>query len=152
VGYPSPDGEPLFWLETMNNIGIMKHSACKEGAWKFLEFYQKHRDEQQSFIYELPGDRALREQLFQEELAQTSETIGAGEEGARLYRGRYSTERETQIFNELLSKARKLPDCNDDIWEIFCQELPACLSGEKNMEDVTVILQSRIGLYLKENR
>lgn len=152
VGYPSPDGEPLFWLETMNNIGIMKHSAHKEGAWKFLEFYQKHRDEQQSFIYELPGDRALREQLFQEELAQTSETIGAGEEGARLYRGRYSTERETQIFNELLSKARKLPDCNDDIWEIFCQELPACLSGEKNVEDVTGILQSRIGLYLKENR
>lgn len=151
VGYPSPDGKPLVWLETMDNIGILKNSSRKEGAWRFLEFYQKHRDEQGFFLYELPGDKALREQLFQEELSETSESIGVEDDHTRSYRGRYSTEREIEIFNDLLSKARKLPDCNDEIWDIFCQELPACLSGEKSVEDVTGILQSRIGLYLKEN-
>lgn len=152
VGYPSPDGKPLVWLETMDNIGILKNSTHKEGAWRFLEFYQKHRDEQGAFLYELPGDKSLREQLFQEELSETSETIGSNDGDNKSYRGRYSTKREIEIFNDLLSKARKLPDCNDEIWDIFCQELPACLSGEKSVADVTGILQSRVGLYLKENQ
>lgn len=152
VGYPSPDGKPMVWLETTDNIGILKNSTHKEGAWKFLEFYQKHRDEQSLFLYELPGDKTLRDQLFQEELSETSELSGVNDGGNRSYRGRYSTKQEIEIFNDLLSKARKLPDCNDEIWDIFCQELPACLSGEKSVEEVTGILQNRISLYLKENQ
>ena len=142
----------MVWLETTDNIGILKNSTHKEGAWKFLEFYQKHRDEQSLFLYELPGDKALRDQLFQEELSETSELSGVNDGGNRSYRGRYSTKQEIEIFNDLLSKARKLPDCNDEIWDIFCQELPACLSGEKSVEEVTGILQNRISLYLKENQ
>lgn len=151
VGYPSPDGKPVVWLETMDNVGILKNASHKEGAWKFLEFYQKHRDSQEVFLYELPGDKSLREQLFQEELVEKSESVGAADGNNWSYRGRYSTEREVEIFNDLLSKARKLPDCNDEIWEIFCQELSPCLAGEKSVEEVSEILQSRIGLWLKEN-
>ena len=151
VGYPGRDGKPVVRLEPCgSNLCMLARAANKKGAWRFLEWYATYRETQNAFLYSFPANDQLMQKLVEEELAQESENIDA-ETGNTTYRGRYPTQKEINVFYELLAHARKTPDVNQVLYPIVCQEIMAYFNGQKSLEEVTEIIQRRCTIYLQEN-
>lgn len=151
VGYPSPDGVGKVYLEATGKLGMLKNAGQKEGAWAFLEFYLSRREEQGLFLFSLPANRKLMDQLVEEELSHRSEQIGSKGKNVS-YLGRYCTKEEIDAFYGLLSRAEPIAEEDQAIYEILIQELPLYFDGQKGVEEVTEIIQNRASLYLKERQ
>ena len=151
VGYPSQDGVGKVYLEATGKLGMLKNARQKEGAWAFLEFYLCWREEQGQFLFSLPANRKLMDQLVEEELSHRSELIGSKGKNVS-YLGRYCTKEEIDAFYDLLSRAEPIAEEDQAIYEILIQELPFYFDGQKSVEEVTEIIQNRASLYLKERQ
>ena len=61
------------------------------------------------------------------------------------------TEEELATFREVLAVARPVSNTNEKIMEIINEEGAAYFSGQKSVDDVINVIQSRVQIYVSEN-
>lgn len=150
VGYPTFDGSNGSVFSTNLAIGIMETSPNKEGAWQFI-CSKLTREYQISLSYEFP----VPEEYLQEELDSaatiTPGMTGWGKDGY-VYYERRSTAEETDLARRTIDSAHSAISYNVDINTILSEEAQAYFYGQKPAEAVVKTIQSRVQLYVNENR
>ncbi|MCH5343609.1 MAG: extracellular solute-binding protein [Acetatifactor sp.] len=175
IGYPTVDGSNGCQLYGSSTYGIVSKSDNKEGAWSFLEFYL-NREAGGMFTHGLPSRESDLERLIKkatEVQYMTDENgekildddgnpieidtgtggisfIGAGGGGWE-YQYHKTTEEEVQIVRSLIDTAQVTADMNQTVLEIITEEAEPFFQGQKSVDDVVGVIQSRIQLYISEN-
>ncbi|MBR3510099.1 MAG: extracellular solute-binding protein [Lachnospiraceae bacterium] len=172
IGYPSLDGEPLFFLKPEVNgatPAICSRSQEKEGAWDFIEYVLSQNpitlNYNDSYIGIPTNKKYLQENI--EALAdedgplksgafqlagfpQTSyDPIAPDEE--TWYRVYPFTEEEEEILYSFLNGATVRDQRIYTIWwEIVYEELGGYYADQKSIDQTIDAIQSRVQLFLKE--
>ena len=61
------------------------------------------------------------------------------------------TEEEVEILRGLIAVAEPAPAANDEINNIISEEAEAFYQGQKSVDDVAQVIQSRAQIYVSEN-
>lgn len=168
IGYPTNSGTgSVLNLET----GFAMSSACKnkEAAWEFMRTL--FTEEYQEKLYNLPSNiNVYNKQLEEAMTIQYSKDAEGNyilnEEGERIpiitdswvmsdgtvYEHYALTQEQADKMWELITTTTKRYDYNTSILEIVMEQAEAYFSGQKSVEEVARLIQSKANIYVNEQR
>lgn len=143
-GYPSIEGKPKAYLHAYT-LSMFTSCQVKEGAYDFIEFFLTYEGDewgnnekiQSSRIYTLENNlKHSVEKALQTDVGDMDEFSVTQEQIDKII----------EIFPYAVERKNKYTE----IREIIEEEIPAYLGGQKDLDSVCKIIQSRVQLYLDE--
>lgn len=159
IGFPSEDTNGSA-LSFNLDFGISEKSANKQAAWDFIRYFLT--DEYQSKMeYCFPVKKSQLDILAKK--AQ-EKPYYLDEDGEKVeYDNTYflngeevpippMTKEQTDKVIAFIHTVSNVMDYNDNINDIISEESKSFFSGQKSSQEVASIIQSRIQIYVNENR
>lgn len=141
-GYPGKDGEPVYYFDAAT-LSIFRTSDVKEGAYEFLEYYLTYQGE--DFIQGAAPLYTLKGQL-EKGIELTLQYEMNMQEGFSYATTREQIDKILALFPYAIPKEEKYGEMRT----IVDEELQPFLEGQKDIDTVCEVIQSRVGIYLKE--
>lgn len=138
IGYPMADGRGT-WLEPAFSFGILENSSYHQEAWSFLSSLLS--ETQQRSFYEFP----IRESVLQEVLDEAMTSDG-------MYGYPPAESEEIAVIRRMIEEGQGAPAADTEISRFIEEEAAAYFAGQKTAEEVARAIQSRVTLYVGENR
>lgn len=159
VGYPSAPKQGSL-INPLYDFAISSKSACKDGAWEFLRYYLTD-EYQDSIEWGLPlKEEALRNLAMK----ATEKPYWLDEAGNKIeyddmfYIGGMEipiepmTEAEVEAILTFIKSVDRTMNYDTEISNIIDEEAAPFFEGQKPVEEVVKIIQSRVQIYVDENR
>ncbi len=152
IGYPVPEGSGIM-LSPINCMGISDQSDNKEGAWEFFAYLLSEEQQNRPYRWSLPIMHAGLEKLCQD-AADPSNNEGYSTWGYDDFEVeiKAATEQQVAQFKELLQNAQNLPNYDVQLDNIIYEETESYFAGQKTAQEVADVIQSRVEIYVNENR
>lgn len=155
MGYPSPDGSPVYTFYGTGALAVSAKSEAKEAAWDFIENYLTR--EGHGFSLGFP----VIDQKFDEMMEEAME-IDLDENGNEISRqlnlgnGQYYTYRlptqdEIDMIRYMIDHGKPMEYYSTQLMNIINEEAEAYFQGQKTVDQVVEIIQSRASIYVSEN-
>lgn len=159
IGFPSSDGDgSAIWPNLQ--LALSAKSKNSEGAWEFLRTFLTD-DYQKSLEYGFPlsvkhldqkVEEAMKKPFYMDEnnnKVEYDETSYVN--GVEVVISPITKERADEIIAELYSFTQ-LYRADDTLLNIVREEAGPFFAGQKNAKEVASIIQSRVQIYVNENR
>lgn len=170
IGFPNENGNSGTYLQASTGLAMTAKSDCKEGAWAFLENYLTNTSEEYNYgfsskkaDFNKAKEEALNVEYMKDEngeimkdengnpiLANGGGTIGYGDDWTYTYHA--TTQEEADLIEELIRIAKPATIADVTVLNIVKEEAGAFFSGQRSAADVAGIIQSRVQVYVNENR
>ena len=160
-GYPSSEGNGVAIASLGSLLAISSKSKYKDEAWEFIRqsyFPQKEND----YIFGFPVRQDdLDAVLEQAKIPDTYEDENGNEqinystwgyEDGIEIQVPYPTDEDVAKIKEIINSADTMINSNEKIMEIINEEAESFYKGQKSAEEVAKVIQSRVSVYVKENR
>ncbi len=160
IGFPSEDGKGAV-IHSDSQYAISAKSKNIEGAWEFLRYYLTPEYQNENANYGLP---VLKDALKKKLEEAKERPYWMNEDGSKEY---YDdtfwlggqeiplnplSDKETDMLYDYISSINKIYYYNEKLSNIISEEVEAFFEGQKSVEEVTKIIQSRAQIYINENR
>ena len=141
------------------SFAMSSKSANKEGAWEFLRYFLSY--EYQKDNYGFPTNLKRYEELKKEAMQKPyylDENGNKVEYDMTYYVGDVEiiippmTEEEVQEAEDFLFSLNQTSVYDEELLNIINEEAEAYFSGQKSAQEVSKIIQSRVKIYVNENR
>jgi ABC-type glycerol-3-phosphate transport system substrate-binding protein len=168
IGYPTPDGSPGSSIETGGIYTIPSASTHQEGAWEFIKFVLQTKDRNSNMS--IPVLKSRLETEFTNAITPEYELDAEGnlildDMGNKIERSKEGyafdnsdtyylyavTEDKIGGIRSLIDSAVASVQGADDAHNIILEEAQAYFAGDKTVEEVADIIQSRVKIYVSEN-
>lgn len=170
IGFPNENGDSGTYLQASTGMAITTKSDCKEGAWAFYESFLTEENEMYDFGFstrksqfaEARAEATKVEYILDEKgepvldengepmIAGGGSSIGYGDDW--MYTFHVTTEEEADLLEELIGMAKPATIADMTIVNIIKEEAGAYFTGQRSAADVAGIIQSRVQVYVNENR
>lgn len=149
IGMPNPEGKNVQIMTTDTGYAISANSENKEAAWDFIEFYLNR--ERSDWDYAFPSKNSDLQAMFDKELEHAGQPNGSMmvDDTGWEYEFHYSTQEEIDQIQALIDAAVAV-DSDPDIMSIIEEEASGYFSGQKSLDDVITLIQSRVQIYVSE--
>lgn len=172
IGYPTVDGSAGCMLASGDSYAITAKSTQKDGAWEFIEsiltkedngYYWNGFPTMKSKLDTMLAD-AIKVEYYTDEngellLDENGDPIIMNSGGGVTYQDGWSytyhipTQEEADIILALIDVAKPVSfNFEDEILNIINEEAEAFYLGQKSVDEVAGIIQSRIKIYVSENQ
>lgn len=169
IGYPSNNGGGSM-LSINNGYAITKNCKDKQAAWDFLKvfFTEKYED---NMYYSLPLNKASFDKKLKEAMTPVYETDENGnyvldENGDKIEVSNHGvsfgngtsydlyamTEAQAAKLKNLIESTTKVSDSNSTLTEIVVEEAVPYFEGQKSAEETAKLIQSKVNIYINEQR
>lgn len=159
IGFPNEEKQSGA-IAANTSFSISAKSDYQDGAWQFVRYYLT--DEYQSNVdYGFP----LKKSAMEAKAAEARKKPSYEDENGQLveYDNTYylngqeiiippMTQEETDELIQYISSIQKKYTYNEDISNILNEECAPYFAGQKQAEEVADIVQSRVQIYVNENR
>ena len=168
IGYPTSSGAGNA-MQFQMSLGMSSRCADKEGAWSFMRLFLE--DEFQNSLWYLPVKRSV----FEEKLAELMEPryqkdengdYVTDENGEKIMvplaswgfedgtiREIYQlSEAQAQNLRDLIESTTKDYSSNEAVSELITNEAKPFFLGQKSAEEVARLIQSKVNIYVNEQR
>ena len=162
-GYPSSEGNGTAVFSSGGSLlAISSKSKYKDEAWEFvrqLYFPLEENDD----MYGLPIRQKDLDALLEKAKTPVKYIDENGNEQVESISSSwlfedveinvpYPTDEDIAEIKEIINSVDTLSDSNEKIMEMINEEAEAFYKGQKSAEEVAKIIQSRVSVYVKENR
>lgn len=171
VGYPTFSGEGGIVMSPNNGLCINATSAYKDVAWSFVEsLLTKEAYENTIFMYGLPINKSvyndmLEEQMTADYLTDENGELILDEEGNPIEISNHSygwedvtfdiyaaTEEDAEQLMNIIEGIDKVMNYDEKLINIIIEEAESYFTGQKSVDEVADIIQSRAKIYVNESR
>ena len=159
IGFPTDKGLGA-GLSFSTNIAISAQSENQMGAWDFVKgfFTEEYQD---SIEYEFPvrisslnrmEEKAWERPYYEDENGNREEYDDIIQINGVEIKMKPLTKEETALVKEYIGKITNVSVVNEDIYNIILEEAESYFNDQKTAEDVAEVIQSRVKIYVNENR
>lgn len=158
VGFPTDKGNGAV-VKANEQYLISEKSENKEGAWEFVRYYLT--DEYQRNLVMFPVDK----QIFVEKANEATENPYTVDRygNKQSYEAKFSIGGESVVLpnmnqdqvNTFVNYVESIDKCfyhDEDIESIISEEVASFFAGQKSAADVAGVIQSRVEIYVGENK
>ena len=169
AGYPGEGGSGVRFSAD-GGLAMSASCADKDAAWSFLRQTLLPDEEEISIGADFPVNRAAFERKAEESMAfsyltdETGNTI-TGPDGEPMMEGtvyvfvggqaimlKPASQEDYDQVMALYEAADSLVGRDESIWAIAREQAGACFAGDRSAEDAAKAIQSRVELYLNEQK
>ena len=164
VGFPVGEGNGSYIQSTGPSFALSARSAYQEGAWQFVRQYiteEYQTSKESTALYGLRVLKSAFEERAKEALERPYWLNDDGEKeyydntyyinGEEIILEPFTQEEVDEICNFIYS-VNKTSYYDEEIYKIIEEEAGSFFSGAKTAAEVAPIIQSRVQLYVDENR
>lgn len=177
-GYPTADGSPVYSLVGRNSYAINADSQVQGGAWALIEFLMTYQfADKQSGAFSVAEWFSTLESQFDYQMWQSMvkeyqtnqnydliyDAEGQPIEATKYERRNRSGEviaespaasaEDVESLRSLIDAASRLSDTDSNIpCQIVYEEIGACLEDRRSVQETVEVIQSRVQLFLDENK
>ena len=171
IGFPTSDGSSGTYMQSNELYAIATKGSNKDGAWAFIEYYLEQPVDDM-FSWGLPATKSALDEMINEAMNVKYMTDENGNQildengnpvpengtssiswGDWEYTYHTTTQEEADTLRHLIDIAKPANTSgNDEITNIITEEADAFFKGQKSAADVANIIQSRVQVYVNENR
>ena len=159
VGFPSEDRKGSYYEPDMS-IGISSRCKHPDAAWQFIRQFMLP-DYQTNRVYGMPGTVAAFDATCEE---AKENPYWTDENGNKQY---YDdtiwingvdipspplTDAEIAVFKDFVNSVQKLEQGFNDVSNIIFEEAAPYFEGQKSVEEVVKIIQSRASIFVNEQQ
>ena len=168
IGWPTVSGVGSI-MRTDSGYGISRTSTHKDQVWEFLRGMLT--EEGQADVYTIPTNRHVFEKRLEElmtpnyrkdadgnyildengERVQEARGGWVDENGAEHYIYAMTQEQADEVMN-VINTCTRVADYNSSIYDIVAEQAEAYFSGQKSVDDVARLIQSKANIYVNEQR
>lgn len=160
IGFPVKEGTGSFIMPN-RELGINTKSKVKEGAWEFLRTFLMEDYQKNGMYMVFPVLQSVLDEQFEEavtpeygeengvqtEMPKTSVIYGDWE--TEIYA---ATKEQVEEIKALIELADGVYSYPQEIAAIIDEEAAPFFDGKKSAKEVADIIQSRVQIYVNENR
>ena len=163
IGYPNEKKEGNY-ANFSTSYAIYSKSENKDAAWEFIRTFMT-KEYQAKNILMYGGTPTRKDVLEMQIKAATTTEEYTDEFGNEISPVDSSygyddweteigpaSEKEIELFRELINNVTKTADYNEEIISIIEEETKAYFEGDKSVDEVADIIQNRVTTYVNENR
>ncbi len=165
IGYPTDNKSGIVISSSGSSYAMSARSKVKDGVWEFFSYllsdeYQKTRVDGRS--WGLPIKKAYIDELCEKAMEKQYDTDENGEQveisnttwgyddiDVSIYA---STEAQVAQFKDVIKRAEVLQEHDNQMYNIITEETESFFAGQKSAREAADIIQSRIQIYVNENR
>lgn len=171
IGFPTSDGSSGTYMQSNELYAIATKGSNKDGAWAFIEYYLEQPVDDM-FSWGLPATKSALDEMINEAMNVKYMTDENGNQildengnpvpengtssiswGDWEYTYHTTTQEEADTLRHLIDIAKPANTSgNDEITNIITEEAEGFFKGQKSVADVAKIIQSRVQVYVDENR
>lgn len=178
-GYPADNGSPVYSLATSGGYAINVSSQVQDGAWALIEFMltltnsslergfavstaefstlesQFDYQMRQSMVKEYQRDPVYYQILYDEEgqPIEVSKYKSYDRNGNVIAECLAARQEDVESLRQLIDAATlSSGNTADSLYQIASEEIGTYLGGQRSAEETISIIQSRVQLYLDENK
>lgn len=160
IGYPTNGGSGSYITPAVA-LGINTKAESKDGAWEFLKNFLTEDYQKNDIEWYFPSlqsaldaqfEEAMKENYYEvdgEKIKQPKTTWGYDDWEAEIYA---ATQEQVDAMKELINITDGVSVSNQEISNIISEEAGAFFDGQKSAKDVADIVQSRVKIYVNENK
>ncbi len=168
IGWPTSNGVGSI-MQFDNGYAISKNCANKEAAWEFLSGMLTVEAQQQ--VYSIPANRNVFNQKLEEIMTPTYRKDAQGnfildENGEKIPVSRGSfygadgqehdvfamTQEQADGVISVITTCTKVANYDTSIYDIVNEQAQAFFAGQKSVDDVCRLIQSKANIYVNEQR
>jgi ABC-type glycerol-3-phosphate transport system substrate-binding protein len=162
VGYPTDSGTGSAITPGEVLLGISAKSANKEGAWEFVRRFLTPEYQNSSDLWSFPilksalqakFDEAMKKTYYEDENGNKVEEMktswGYDEVNFDIYA---ATQEQIDSITNLINSVDAVQQYDEEMYKIISEESAAFFAGQKTAQDVANVIQSRVQIYVNENR
>ena len=168
VGWPVSEGVGNI-MQTDNGFAISKNCSDKEAAWSFIR--SMLTEDAQEMVYTIPINRRVFQSKVDELMTPLYRKDASGnvlldENGEKIQipRGAWTDENGREQFMYAMSQEQadqllttvesctRLANYDTSITSIVEEQIPAFFTGQKSLDEVCRLIQSKANLYVNEQR
>jgi len=169
IGYPTFDGSLGTFMQGSEMYGIFANSEYKDGAWQFIESIHQYQKPNERGAFGFPTRKDELEETFAYDMTPEYQLDEKGEKildenGEPLQHPKTSwgyDDWDTDIFAasqedvdaimEMMDAAKSVLLQDDTVFTMIQEEAQYYFSGQKTVDQVAEVIQSRVGVYVSEN-
>lgn len=145
LGFPSETGGRAVLTARMP-VGISQSCEFKEGAWEFVRSLLEEEFQTKHVRFCLPVRQDILKKGIEKVMTQNPYGDGPGSETWKP-----ATQEEIDALYQGLGQMQYSGISDGEIWKIVSEEAELYFSGDKKVEEVMDVIQSRAALYVSEN-
>lgn len=160
-GFPSPTRNGHV-LNISTGLAMSSKCSDKEGAWEFMRMLMSREYQESDNMWSFPTNKYALEAKMEKAMEKDTYIDENGEE-VEASKGGYgwgnlmvdiyaSTQEEVDMIMELINSAENVATYDSAMMEIILEEAQAYFSGSKTARDVAALIQSRVSIYVNEQR
>lgn len=168
IGWPTNDGVGSI-MRFENGFAISRSCSNKEGAWEFLR--SMLTEEGQADVYTIPSNRNVFDKKLNELMTPNYRKDSEGnyildENGEKIQesRGGWSdetgeihevyamTQEQADGVMEVIETCTKVASYDTSIFDIVNEQAQAYFAGQKTLDEVARLIQSKANIYVNEQR
>lgn len=155
IGYPSPDGSPVYTFYGTDALAISARSEAKEAAWNFIENYltrDGHRFHAGFPVIKDKLDEMIDEAMevkLDENGNEIKSQLVLGDGLTYIYRR--PTQEEIDMILYMIDHGKPTEYSSTQLMNIINEEADAFFQGQKTVDQVAEAIQSRASIYVSEN-
>ncbi len=161
IGYPSSEGNGS-GIAGQNTFAVNARSANKDAAWEFIKYLLSEEYYADNNIWGFPtviseydkvNAEYMKAEYYEDEngnlVEQSKGSWGWDDFNVELYA---ATEEEVAMITELITRCDCSYNYDTQLVQIITEEAAPFFEGQKTAQDVADIIQSRVKMYVNENR
>ncbi len=162
VGFPGSSSASAFSLEN----GLAMSSSCKnkDGAWEFMRMLLDEKYQQENYSYSgLPSNQKAFDNMFKEAMTPEYVTDSTGKQverpkatwgfgGGENVEFYAMTQEECDELMELINSTTRIYAYDKDLYDVIADECTAFFAGQRSAQETAKNVQSRVSLYVNEQR
>lgn len=171
IGFPTADGEGGIAASVNSSLCINASSEHKDVAWSFIESTLTEEVLKDSmFIWGIPINKNVFDEQLKEAMTPTYETDMEGnqvldENGNPIEISTHSygwedvtfdiyaaTQEEADEMMDIINRIDTVASYDEQLMNIVFEEAESYFTGQKSVDEVADIIQSRVKIYVNESR
>jgi ABC-type glycerol-3-phosphate transport system substrate-binding protein len=162
IGYPTSSGKGSAISPSEITLGVSSKSKNKEGAWEFVRTFLTPEYQTKEYLWGFPVlksaldeklNKAMEPEFYTDEsgnqVKSPKTTWGYDDAEFEIYE---ATQEDVDAIKFLIDNVDSVYDYNTEIYKILSEEAAPFFTGQKSAKDVAAIIQSRVQIYVNENR
>lgn len=153
IGYPTNGTKSGVAASISGGVCINTASKNKDACWEFIEYSVMNTNINSIFMYGFPTRKADFDALIEKKLAEKDSSYGYSWDDVEItVEG--TTQEDVDKLKDLISRIDGISVNQQDsnLMNIITEEAEAYFTGQKSLDDVTSIIQSRATIYVNENK
>ncbi len=170
IGFPTATGEPGNVFIGTSCVAMTSSCSDPDGAWSFLRTYLSEEMQEKNTNY-FPSNinafnKLLKDAMVIEYEKDANGNILLDENGEKkrkvvgqMYDGVSITdiysglsEERAELIKQLINNTTKMYNVDDSIYSIVNEQAQAYFSGQKTVDEVARLIQSKAGIYVNEQK